>query len=170
MRCKSQVKLYRSLLKYGEHNHSFCVLEFCKNGENLNERERFWQDHYNSASEENLNCFLTETNEKVRVISEDTRKAYSKAQLNSLNSRKGTKHSYESKEKIKFARSLQVITEEHKRKISENSKSARTVFCTLTGIFYDTIKDAAKANGITQNYLVCSLIGRNKNNKHLIYA
>ena len=168
-RCKTQVKLYRSLLKHGFENHKITIIEDCKK-EDLNIRERYWQDFYNSSSKENLNCFLTGTDVLVRVISEETIKKYSEAQLNSPNSRKGKKHTEESKIKIRLARSRQIITEEHKNKISKGSKSARLIFCTRTGVFYDRMKDAALANGITANYLMCSLIGRNKNNKHLIYA
>lgn len=169
LRCKTQVKLYRSLLKYGFENHKISVIEECLK-ENLNERERYWQDFYNAASEENLNCLLTKTNVKARFTNEETRKKYSEAQLNSPNSRKGKKHSEETRIKIKLARSKQIITQEHRDKISKNSRSSRLIFCTRTGIFYERMKEAAIANGITPNYLMCSLIGRNKNNKHLIYA
>lgn len=170
LRCRSQVKLHRSLLKYGEKNHIFCVLEFVNDKSFLNERERYWQEFYNSASEENLNCFLVEVGNNRRVMCEETRLKFREAQLNSPNSRKGKKHSQESIDKIKLARANQIITQSHKDNISKNNKSKRLIFCTLTGIFYERMKDAAFANNITPNYLMCSLIGRNKNNKHLIYA
>lgn len=169
LRCKSQIKLHRSLLKYGEKNHTFCVLEFC-DASVLNERERHYQDFYNSASPDNLNCILTKTTDKPRKISEETRLNYSLAQLASPNSRRGAKHTEYSKGLIKEKRSLQVITESHKQAISDNSGSARMILNIETGIYFRTIKEAAKAHSMTANYLICSLIGRNKNNKQFIYV
>jgi len=57
---KSQVKLFRSINKYGVSNHKFEILEECKI-EDLNERERYYQDYYNSMVT-GLNCMLTKNN------------------------------------------------------------------------------------------------------------
>lgn len=54
---KGQKFLYRSLLKYGWDNHNFEVIEECSI-EELNNRERYWQDYYNCV-ESGLNCKLT---------------------------------------------------------------------------------------------------------------
>lgn len=58
-RSKNQVKLYRSFKKYGFCQHDICILELCDISL-LNERERFWQDFYNSIKT-GLNCLATTT-------------------------------------------------------------------------------------------------------------
>jgi group I intron endonuclease len=55
--CKTQPKLYRSLIKYSFCDHIFEVVEECKI-EELNVKERYWQEYYN-VLEEGLNCRLT---------------------------------------------------------------------------------------------------------------
>jgi group I intron endonuclease len=68
----SQKRLYNSFLKYGAKNHTFEIIEECE-FEIINERERYWQDYYNVIDSKGLNCILTQTNEKRRIISEETR-------------------------------------------------------------------------------------------------
>jgi len=69
--CKSQPKLLNSLNKYGSKNHLFEIIEYCTL-ELLNERERYWQDFYDS-SKKGLNCRLTKTTDKSGTISEETK-------------------------------------------------------------------------------------------------
>jgi group I intron endonuclease len=71
--CKGQPRLYNSLLKYGFHTHTFSLIEECT-VEQLNTRERYWQEFYNVLSEEGLNCKLTNTDNKVQEYSEKTRR------------------------------------------------------------------------------------------------
>lgn len=68
--CKTQTKLYRSLVKYGYSEHIFEVVEECII-EQLNERERYWQDYHN-VLEEGLNCRLTGADGKSGRLSEET--------------------------------------------------------------------------------------------------
>ena len=105
--------LYNSFLKHGVDNHKFEIIEECL-FELLNERERYWQEYYNVLSENGLNCFLTNTNLKVRVISKETKEKLSKANKGKFSGEKnpnygkfgilnpfyGKKHTKESKEKI----------------------------------------------------------------------
>lgn len=69
--CKGQPKLYGSLVKYGFSKHIFEVIEECK-VEELNVRERHWQDFYEVLSEKGLNCMLTETAEAKQVRSQES--------------------------------------------------------------------------------------------------
>jgi len=64
---KPQIGIYRSLLKYGWNSHIFEIIEECLI-EQLNDRERYWQDFYN-VLEEGLNCVLTKTDTKRRISS-----------------------------------------------------------------------------------------------------
>lgn len=71
--CKSQIKLYRSLVKYAFSEHIFEVIEELSIGE-LNVRERYWQDFYDVLSEKGMNCRLTTTYNKTGKNSEESNK------------------------------------------------------------------------------------------------
>jgi group I intron endonuclease len=60
--CQSQIKLFNSLNKYGVDNHTFEIIEECKI-EELNERERYYQDLYD-VLHKGLNCRLTSSTDK----------------------------------------------------------------------------------------------------------
>lgn len=77
-KCKEQTRLYNSLVKYGFSAHIFEIIEECK-VEDLNIRERYWQEHYRVLGPEGLNCRLTDTKDKSGILSEDHKKAISKA-------------------------------------------------------------------------------------------
>lgn len=160
----SSPKLYRSLLKYGYINHKFEVIEECSI-ELLNERERFWQEYYN-VIKIGLNCILTNTKDKRKVIKPLSNKQ--KKQISLVH--KGKIVSEETKEKIRLARKNQIITNEHKQKISDNSGSARIVLDLNTGVFYKSAKELANLYNIKTNTLICKLIGKNKNNTSFIYV
>lgn len=69
---KNQTRLYASVNKYGIDAHIFEVIEECE-FEQLNIRERYWQDFYNVLGENGLNCKLTKTNLLPTVVSEETK-------------------------------------------------------------------------------------------------
>jgi group I intron endonuclease len=71
LHCKTQIKLYNSLKKYGYKNHIFKIIEECTL-EQLNERERYYQDYYNVTGKKGLNCKLTGTNDKSGKLSIET--------------------------------------------------------------------------------------------------
>ena len=71
--CKKQTKLYNSLKKYGSKNHKYEILEKCL-FEELNCKERYWQDFYNSGNrEKGLNLLLTECEDKKHVTTQETK-------------------------------------------------------------------------------------------------
>jgi group I intron endonuclease len=73
--CKSQIKLYNSLKKYGINNHKFEILCECEISE-LNEKERYYQDLY-SVLENGLNCLLTKSNDRNGKMSNESKKKMS---------------------------------------------------------------------------------------------
>lgn len=162
---KSSVKLYRSLTKHGSDNHKFEVIDECCIDE-LNERERFYQVVYDATSDYNLNCILVNTKKRRRVCKPMSEKQ--KKQISAVH--KGKKVSEETRAKIRAARAKQIITEEHKRKISENSGSARLVLNIENGVFHNSAKEASEAYNIKHNSLICRLIGKVKNKSNLIYV
>lgn len=72
LKCKSQVRLYRSLKKYGVEKHIFEIIEEC-DFKKLNERERHWQDYYDVLSKNGLNCVKQKTDILPSVVSYETR-------------------------------------------------------------------------------------------------
>lgn len=149
----SQVKLIRSFEKYGVETHDFEVIEECSQNE-LNERERYWQDYYN-VLHKGLNCKLTKTADKSGHLSEETKKKISLANKVSMAGRKpskkaneaaskknkgkkrsqevrnkisqaslGKKHSKITKEKMSNAHRGKVLPEETKTKIGKSVAKA----------------------------------------------
>lgn len=135
---KSQVLLYRSINKYGWKNHTFEIIEECK-FEDLNKRERYWQDYYDVLGPNGLNCVLVDSESKPKEFSKETRdkikqKAIGrvhtkKTKLKMSESRRGAKHynwnknlSKETKLKISEANKNKVRSEDTKLKISVAKK------------------------------------------------
>lgn len=67
---KNQIKLFNSFKKYSIEGHSFEVIEKCT-VDQLNTRERYWQDYYDVLGKDGLNCILTSTEEKSTVFCEE---------------------------------------------------------------------------------------------------
>lgn len=93
---KLQNRLYNSLKKYESENHTFDIIEECSVCM-LNERERYWQDHYDVLGVNGLNCTLTRSNDKSGMLSLDHRIKIGKAN-------KGRIQSIESTEKGKITK------------------------------------------------------------------
>lgn len=72
LKCIKQPALYNSFNKHGVENHIFEIIEECE-VEQLNNKERFWQDHYNVIDKnKGLNCVLTTTQTLSGKASEET--------------------------------------------------------------------------------------------------
>jgi group I intron endonuclease len=141
--CNTQIKLNNSFLKYGSVNHIFEILELC-DIENLNNRERYWQDYYNSICPyKGLNCRLTTSKDKSGFISNETRFKMSKVH-------KGKKMSEESKLKMIESRTKVVLE-------------------ITTGVFY-TIKELSELLKIKSQTLRNKLSGCNKNKTNYRYV
>jgi group I intron endonuclease len=72
LRCKSQIKIFRSLKKYGFKNHVFEIITSCEI-----EYRYFYENYYglvyNVLDPKNLNLKLPKTDDKFISISEETR-------------------------------------------------------------------------------------------------
>lgn len=144
--CKGQIKLYNSLKKYGFEKHLFEVLELCEI-QNLNIRERYWQDYFDVLSTNGLNCKLTETKDKSGKWSDEVKKKMSETAKKQTKetkkliseAKKGKKRSFETRKKISESHKGKKLSEknkkllidsikgkqkseEHKRKISQSIK------------------------------------------------
>ena len=91
LHCVAQKRLYASFIKYGVENHIFEIIEECAK-EDLDCRERYWQDFYDVLSKKGLNCSLTscEILNKKGEISEDKRKLLSESHKSIKPSEKST--------------------------------------------------------------------------------
>jgi group I intron endonuclease len=190
LKCKNQTRLYNSLLKYTFEKHKFEVLEECKI-ELLNERERYYQDFYNSTSRNNLNCKLTKTNDKNGSLSTETK---SKISIGN----KGKKVSLESRKKMSIAK-LQMteetkaklrekkVTQEHKQKLSllkkgkkineetrlkllVNNGKSKKVICSKTLKIYNSANQCAIENNIKHKTLCNQLAGLSTNKTTFKYV
>lgn len=70
--CKEQPRLFNSFKKYGVENHIFKIIEICDFDE-LNKKERYWQEYYDVIGKNGLNCQLTNTNDKKIKVSDYTK-------------------------------------------------------------------------------------------------
>ena len=189
LRCKSQIILYRSLLKYTFQNHIFEIIEEC-DIELLNERERYWQDYYN-VLENGLNCKTTsfesktgnlskETKNKIRYkaigrkASEETKIKMSLSRKGKYSTYKGKKHTEETKNKISLSllgnkRGCNKIMSENEKENLKN-KFSKIILNLQTGVFYLGTKEAAFYNNLNHSTLKNRLNGNLKNNTNLIYC
>lgn len=172
--CKSQNKLYNSFLKYGFINHNFEILEECSL-QLLNNRERYWQDYFNSADRNNLNCRYTSSSDKSGEMSKESKEKMSKSRtclkrtnnliqrLKEINT--GSKRSEESRLKMSLAQTGKkrseesrlkqslssrgrVVTEESKEKMRLNSFKNKKVICLKTGEIYPSLTICALKNNL----------------------
>lgn len=109
-----QYLLFRSLIKYGYINHTFEILEQC-DVEDLNVKEREWQDKFDVSSSNGLNCHLVGCDGKKQIFSaESVEKMSASAKSRIVSDLKRKKQS----ETMKGRR----LTEEQKLKISIANK------------------------------------------------
>ncbi len=115
--CVSQYALFRSLIKYGWINHRFEILEECLKNE-LNIRERYYQEFFDVTSKNGLNCHLVGADGKKQVLSTETiEKMSKKAKERVVSELKKKNHS-----EIMTGRKY---SDEHKRKISIANKGKK---------------------------------------------
>ena len=175
MNCEKQPKLFNSLKKYGYDKHKFEILCECSI-EELNEKERYYQDLYSVLNGKGLNCVLTKSSDRYVVISKETRLKMSIAS-------KGRIVSEETRIKKSIITKNQSIETKIKRAISNtgkkrtqyskdimNAKKRALILNLETGIFYEGIKEVANLIGLKPNTLKCKLNGQNKNNTQFIYV
>ena len=128
---KTQVKIYNSIQKYGFDNHIFEVIEICELNQ-LNEKERYWQDFYNVIGINGLNLRLTKSNDKSGYLSKETRNKISNYQKEHPENHKrlakyannwvGRKHKEETKKKMSESAKGKKKTAEHISKLPQNQK------------------------------------------------
>ena len=176
-RAKKHPRLHNSFLKHGVENHTFEVITEC-NIDELNNKERYYQDIYSVIGKNGLNCSLTnhadksgEASEESKLKMSESRKGKTHSECTKLKiseSNKGNKHSYKSKLKMSECRKGKTHSKCTKLKMSESRK--KVILNTQTGIFYLGIEDAANSINTNYNTLCAKLIGTKHNQTYLIYV
>jgi group I intron endonuclease len=158
--CKGQVRLYNSLIKYGFENHTFEVIEYCE-FDDLNKRERYWQDYYDAIGVNGLNCKLTPCDGKKMILSEEARKKISdKVKINQPMRRKEMREL--------FSKRLSGKNNPMYKRSGFLNKKSSVVLDMCTGVFYGSIAEAAEAICINYSTLRAMLSNINKNKTTLI--
>lgn len=148
---KKQKRLHASYLKYGWEAHKFEIIEECELI-NVNDRERFYQDKFNVISKNGLNIRLTNTNDKCGYLSQVSKDKISLANSGVNNGMYGRKSSESQKNKLRAAIS------------GSKNYLYKPLLNIETGIFYDTLEEAANTINIERRAL-WSKITKNKINK-----
>ena len=161
--CKSQFKLYNSILKYGWGSHKFEIIEECKRGE-LNERELYWGKFFNTLDQFNLNLRLG-----------NARGGFSKESLDKMKQNnlgvsrnKGVAKSKEHKEKLSKAVKNRVYTSERLNLMRESmlGKNTKGIICVNTNKKFVSIRGASKELNINERVISNNLLGYTKKTKN----
>lgn len=190
LECRGQYRIYNSIKKYGWKNHSFEIIEECAT-EDLNKRERYWQDFYDVLNKEKgLNLTLVDTDEAPRVLSDETREKMRESgkvkifteehRANLAKVWLGRKHTPETIERMKNY--YKENPHPNIGKIPYNkgktqpqtagglNPAAKLIVCEQTGIFYYHRKEACEAFNINYSRLGHMLRGTTPNITTLVYA
>lgn len=166
---RSQIKIHRSLKKYGFNNHIFKIIEECKEFE-LNDRERYYQDFYDVTGKKGLNCRLTKSDDRSGSLSIETKLKISKSHIElrklglgnpppilsgSDNGMFGKKHTEKSINKMKLNK---------KSPLGENHHNSSIFLDPENGIFYFSVREVANVLNKTYNYVADRLYGKVKIN------
>lgn len=134
--CKSQPKLYESMLKYKFENHKFEIVEQCEN-EHKKIREAYWGMFFDVLGENGLNGALPKANFDYPALSNETINKLKKIAIGRIPpSRKGYIH------KESFLN--------HQKSLTGSARYNSIELLNIeTGIYYESISLAAKAHNIS---------------------
>ena len=138
-RCKGQLKLYNSFVKYGAENHVFEVLVLCDK-KDLNETERYFQDLFDVLGKKGLNLKLTKASDRSAEHSLETRQRISNAKFIQNAIRKGTYKegmTFTKKEKINTRSVYFKETDEYFKSRIELYRKYSHMFFSYNAMCYD---------------------------------
>lgn len=120
---KKQPRLHRSFLKYGYKNHKIEIVCECSL-EELNDKERYYQDLFSCIGKNGLNCVLTQSSDRSGFRSEETNNKLrgvprpEHVRLKISESTKGRKHSVETR--LKISEKSRNISDETRQKYRDS--------------------------------------------------
>lgn len=156
--CKNQKALYNSFLKHSVEAHIFEITEECS-AEQLNQRERFWQDFYDSVKS-GLNCRATGFGDKSGYLSQETKGKLSESAKGRKGANLGKTFSDETRQRMRDSRP------DYKK---SNHPRAKRIINTKTGEVFNCLADAADSVSIHRKTLTKYLTGVLKNKTDLDY-
>jgi len=160
--CKTQPKIYNSLIKYGVENHTFEVLEECSFNE-LYKKENYYGILFNVLDRKlGLNLVLPGENDIKFIISEESKINRSICQI-------GKKASIETRIKLSKSQTGRKHSDKTKHIMSINNSKSKCIVDLQTGIFYANTKEASFSKCINKHTLKNMLNGSKKNKTSLIY-
>lgn len=120
LHCKSQIKLYRSLKKYGWLKHKFEIVTECEQSK-MFAMESYYGILFDVLGKHGLNLQIPKHGETFQCMSDETKRKMSKSQKGNTH-RLGKKHSDETKHKMSEAKKGKPKSDEHKRNMSKSQK------------------------------------------------
>lgn len=163
----NQIRLLNSINKYGIDKHVFEIIEEC-NIENLNKKERYWQDFYEVIGINGLNCKLQKIFGKSGKLSEETKKKIGLSNKGKK-PRLGMKNSLEMNLKISKSHLGKIIPIEHRLNMSNSSPNKKQILDTSTNIVYKSIKEVSNLFNINYGTLKAYLKNKIQNKTSFIY-
>ena len=197
LKCKTQIKIYRSLFKYGVENHKFEIITECSIDE-MYKLECYYGNIYNVLSDNGLNLRLPKEDENFKCESKETSlkrsklmkgnkyrlghkpwntgiKCDEKTRERLSKYRNGTKLTDEQKLKQKEAIKKVRSTPESRLKTSIASKGgnngyAKKVIRLTDGFIFGSVSEAAESVNMNSHTLGHYLRGRFKNTTNFKFA
>lgn len=166
-RCTQQVKICRSICKYGFENHKFEILWEGDISE-MYKMESYYGILYNVLdSKKGLNCQLPKSDDLIYCISEELR-------LQRSISKKGKPASEIAKANMKLAWKNRVMNPESKSLMLKKRQEVtiikgKSVICTVSGQTFISVARASLYMGLSRSGLRAMLIGKYPNKTTLIY-
>lgn len=195
-RCPQQRKLFNSLYKYGFINHRVEIIEICE-VEELDCRERHWQDFYNVKDRElGLNCVLVACGDlKEEKLKVQERVVFNKPKKQKVEKPKKTEKQNALQRELKgFRMSVTMtksLTKEEKQELIANFKEGDLalrlnkvnslnyetnkkrhipILDVETGVFYNNLNEVCVLYGYNYGTMKQRLRGDMKNNTPFIYT
>lgn len=161
LHCKSQPRLYNSIKKYGYDRHKIEILCECSI-EELNDKERFYQDLYSASFANGLNCNLTKSGDRFGFMSKESNE---KKRLSMIGKNAGDKNPMFGKKIKESSKQLQ------RDKLSgELNYLSKIILNTETGIFYFGLNEASKTINMKKATLHINITKTKVNKTPFIYV
>lgn len=168
LRGKSQRKLYNSFIKYGANKHVFEIVELCEI-ESLLKLEREYALKFDVLSRSNLNLRIPKYGDSAVHCSDETRLKMSISKMGVPSKKKGVPATLEARAKMSAVK-MGLPSNRKGRKSTKPSPLCKIILDTCSGVFYNSILEAAESISMKRTTLNEMLIGRNRNRTNLIYA
>ena len=153
--------IHRAIAKYGVDNFTIEQIDHSHSREELDNKEVFWIEFYNSIAPNGYN--LTSGGETNKNINEEVRRKISDGHKGEKNHRFGTHISEEHKQKISEANKGIKWSKERRLKITGSKHPrARAVICVETGEVFDCIKSASENKKLNHRNISNVCLGKRK--------